>query len=76
MATQEESLYVDLSEWKQKSCDRIVLQRQNTDTVRLSEFHNTIAFPRIEALREAFRDAVGAVVQSPVEHFDQEREFL
>lgn len=53
-----------------------MLEFENADSVRLSQFHHTIALSIVEVFGQRFRKAVDDEVQGPVKHLDKEWKLL
>ena len=66
-------LYVVLCPWEEETRPAELFEFQHCQTVRLRYFNNTLIKNR---LRSDLRHAVEEVSDDPIEHLDEEREFL
>jgi len=75
MSGGEEGLEVHLLDREENRKHRIVLKVENADSMLLGEFGDTV-LSGIERSGDGFCGTVCCVVESPVEHFNQEGELL
>lgn len=75
MVIQEELLEVDLADKEDEAQPRFMLDIKDQNAMIFGQLPQTIVLGE-EQLRQRFGDGVESQIEDPVEHFDQEGEFL
>lgn len=75
MVIQEELLKVDFADKEDEAQPRFMFDIKDQNAMVFGQLPETIVFGE-EQLRQRFGDGVEGQIEDPVEHFDQEGEFL